>query len=239
MYLLVTGFYAFLSHLDYLYAAVAAYLCGCFNGALFTSRLFFHDDVRTHGSGNAGLTNFYRTYGARYALLVIACDMLKAVAAVSLAAWLGARFDPRMLPDLPLTAAEQAEYVLHFKYWAGFFCVVGHMFPCTAKFRGGKGILCSATLTLLLDWRIALVCWGLFAVLWLTTRYVSLGSVAAAVSLPFTTYFVFHNTACTVLGTCISLLVLWAHRSNIKRLLSGTESKFHFHVNAPKPGEDE
>ena len=157
MYLLVTGFYAFLSHLDYLYAAVAAYLCGCFNGALFTSRLFFHDDVRTHGSGNAGLTNFYRTYGARYALLVIACDMLKAVAAVSLAAWLGARFDPRMLPDLPLTAAEQAEYVLHFKYWAGFFCVVGHMFPCTAKFRGGKGILCSATLTLLLDWRIALV----------------------------------------------------------------------------------
>ena len=65
MYLLVTGFYAFLSHLDYLYAAVAAYLCGCFNGALFTSRLFFHDDVRTHGSGNAGLTNFYRTYGAR------------------------------------------------------------------------------------------------------------------------------------------------------------------------------
>ena len=68
MYLLVTGFYAFLSHLDYLYAAVAAYLCGCFNGALFTSRLFFHDDVRTHGSGNAGLTNFYRTYGARYAL---------------------------------------------------------------------------------------------------------------------------------------------------------------------------
>lgn len=67
MYLLVTGFYAFLSHLDYLYAAVAAYLCGCFNGALFTSRLFFHDDVRTHGSGNAGLTNFYRTYGAGYA----------------------------------------------------------------------------------------------------------------------------------------------------------------------------
>ena len=58
MYLLVIGFYAFLSHLDYLYAAVAAYLCGCFNGALFTSRLFFHDDVRTHGSGNAGLTNF-------------------------------------------------------------------------------------------------------------------------------------------------------------------------------------
>ena len=161
--------------------AVLSYLLGCINGAIATSHIFYHDDVRRHGSGNAGLTNFYRNYGARCAPMVIAFDMLK----------------------------------------------------------GGKGILCSGTLLLLLDWRIALVGWGAFVVLWLTTRYVSLGSVAAAVSLPFTTYFVFHNTACTVLGTCISLLVLWAHRSNIKRLLSGTESKFHFHVNAPKPGEDE
>ena len=71
------------------------------------------------------------------------------------------------------------------------------------------------------------------------TRYVSLGSVAAAISLPFSTYFVFHDTVCTVLSTAISLLVLWAHRGNIKRLLSGTESKFRFHVNAPKPGEEQ
>ena len=231
--------YSFLlSRIEYLLAAIVAYFCGCFNGAILVSKLFFHDDVRTHGSGNAGLTNFYRTYGARYALMVIGCDMLKAVIAVCFAAWLGMRFDPRIMPDAALTAAQQAEYVLHFKYWAGLFCVIGHMFPCTAKFKGGKGILCSGTLLLLLDWRIALVGWGAFVVLWLVTRYVSLGSVAAAVSLPFTTYFVFHNTACTVLGTCISLLVLWAHCSNIKRLLSGTESKFHFHVNAPKPGED-
>ena len=99
--------------------------------------------------------------------------------------------------------------------------------------------MCCVIFLVVFYWVIALLGVVLFAVLWLTTRYVSLGSVAAAVSLPFTTYFVFHNTACTVLGTCISLLVLWAHRSNIKRLLSGTESKFHFHVNAPKPGEDE
>ncbi len=183
--------------------AVLSYLLGCINGAIATSHLFYHDDVRRHGSGNAGLTNFYRNYGAKCAPMVIAFDMLKAVGAVLL------------------------------------FCVIGHMFPVFYGFKGGKGILCSGTLLLLLDWRIALVGWGAFVVLWLTTRYVSLGSVAAAVSLPFTTYFVFHNTACTVLGTCISLLVLWAHRSNIKRLLSGTESKFHFHVNAPKPGEDE
>ena len=198
--------------------AVLSYLLGCINGAIATSHIFYHDDVRRHGSGNAGLTNFYRNYGAKCAPMVIAFDMLKAVGAVLLGNYfLG--------------------YLLGWgaagKYFGALFCVIGHMFPVFYGFKGGKGILCSGTLLLLLDWRIA------FVVLWLTTRYVSLGSVAAAVSLPFTTYFVFHNTACTVLGTCISLLVLWAHRSNIKRLLSGTESKFHFHVNAPKPGEDE
>lgn len=237
MYLLATGAFFAVSHADYLLAAAAAYFCGCFNGALFTSRLFFHDDVRTHGSGNAGLTNFYRTYGARYAALVIACDMLKAVAAVSFAAWLGARFDPRMMPDLPLTAAQQAEYVLHFKYWAGLFCVIGHMFPCTAKFKGGKGILCSATLTLLLDWRIALVCWGLFALLWLMTRYVSLGSVSAALAFPLLTWLVFGDAFAAALSVCIAALVVWAHRGNIRRLRKGTENKFSFHVNAPKTEE--
>ena len=186
--------------------AVLSYLLGCINGAIATSHIFYHDDVRRHGSGNAGLTNFYRNYGAKCAPMVIAFDMLKAVGAVLLGNYfLG--------------------YLLGWgaagKYFGALFCVIGHMFPVFYGFKGGKGILCSGTLLLLLDWRIAL------------------GSVAAAVSLPFTTYFVFHNTACTVLGTCISLLVLWAHRSNIKRLLSGTESKFHFHVNAPKPGEDE
>ena len=171
--------------------------------------------------------------------MVIVCDMLKAVVAVGVAVWLGSHFDPRLMPDVPLSAAQQAMYVLHFKYWAGLFCVIGHMFPCTAGFKGGKGILCSGTLLLLLDWRIALAGWGAFVVLGAVTRYVSLGSVAAAISLPFSTYFVFHDTVCTVLSTAISLLVLWAHRGNIKRLLSGTESKFRFHVNAPKPGEEQ
>ena len=168
--------------------AVLSYLFGCINGAIATSHIFYHDDVRRHGSGNAGLTNFYRNYGAKCAPMVIAFDMLKAVGAVLLGNYfLG--------------------YLLGWgaagKYFGALFCVIGHMFPVFYGFKGGKGILCSGTLLL------------------------------------FTTYFVFHNTACTVLGTCISLLVLWAHRSNIKRLLSGTESKFHFHVNAPKPGEDE
>ena len=203
--------------------AVLSYLLGCINGAIATSHIFYHDDVRRHGSGNAGLTNFYRNYGAKCAPMVIAFDMLKAVGAVLLGNYfLG--------------------YLLGWgaagKYFGALFCVIGHMFPVFYGFKGGKGILCSGTLLLLLDWRIALVGWGAFVVLWLTTRYVSLGSVAAAISFPITTYFVFHDGYSTALSVCISLLVLWAHRSNIKRLLNGTESKFHFHVNAPKPGED-
>ena len=227
-----------LTHIEYLIAAVAAYFCGCFNGAIMTSKLFFHDDVRTHGSGNAGLTNFYRTYGAHYALVVIACDMLKAVVAVKFAAWLGTIYDPRFIDFSPLTAELRAEYVLHFQYWGGLFCIIGHMFPCTAKFHGGKGILCGATLLILLDWRIALVGWGLFALLWAVTRYVSLGSVSAAASFPVMTQLVFHNTAATALSLITAALVIWAHRENIRRLLSGTENKFRFHVNAPPKGEE-
>lgn len=223
-----------LSHLQYILAAVVAYFCGCINGAILTSKIFFRDDVRTHGSGNAGLTNFYRTYGARYALLVIGCDMLKAVVAVGFAAWLGANFDPRIIPDVPLTAAQQAAFVLRFKYWAGLFCIIGHMFPCTAGFKGGKGILCGGTLMLLLDWRVALVGWGVFAILWGATRYVSLGSVSAAVSFPISTYFVYHSIPETIIVSITAALVIWAHRKNIVRLLNGTESKFRFHVDRPK-----
>ena len=156
--------------------------------------------------------------------MVIAFDMLKAVGAVLLGNYfLG--------------------YLLGWgaagKYFGALFCVIGHIYPVFYGFRGGKGVLCAETMLLIVSFPTGLVSLLIFVGIVWATRYVSLGSVAAAVSLPFTTYFVFHNTACTVLGTCISLLVLWAHRSNIKRLLSGTESKFHFHVNAPKPGEDE
>ena len=204
--------------------AAIAYLLGCFSTGLTVSGAK-GVDIRNRGSKNTGASNVLRVMGLKSGLITFAGDFLKA----ALACWIGSLI-------LPGTTFGIARYGMML---AGLFAIIGHNWPVFYGFKGGKGILCSGTLLLLLDWRIALVGWGAFVVLWLTTRYVSLGSVAAAVSLPFTTYFVFHNTACTVLGTCISLLVLWAHRSNIKRLLSGTESKFHFHVNAPKPGEDE
>lgn len=193
--------------------AALGYLLGCANGAILTSKIFYHDDVRKHGSGNAGLTNFYRTYGAKLVLCVIATDMLKAVIAVELG-------------GVVLGGALG-------KYFMGFFCMLGHMFPAPYHFKGGKGILSSGTLLLCLDWRIALAGWGAFLILVLLTRYVSLGSVAAAASLPISTFFVYRGTPdfpwIMAFGTLIGGMVIWAHRANIGRLLNGTESKFTLH----------
>ena len=209
----------------YLPIALVSYFLGCINGAVLTSKLFYHDDVRKHGSGNAGLTNFYRTYGAKYALCVIALDMGKAVAAALFASAL-----------LRFYGAEAALLVLG-KYFAGLFCLIGHVFPVTEHFKGGKGILCCATLLLCLDWRIALTAWGLFLVVVLLTRYVSLGSVCAAISFPIMTHLVFADVYPDVLSLRMAALVIWAHRTNIVRLLRGTENKFRFRVNAPKEEE--
>lgn len=152
--------------------AAGSYLAGCCNGAIITSFLFYHDDIRKHGSHNAGLTNFYRVYGGKFAVSVILIDMLKAFVAVKLGS---------------IVFGEYLGLRLEGEYFSALFCVIGHIFPAFYSFKGGKGILCSGTLLLLLDWRIAAVGWGLFLLLWLTTRYVSLGSVTGAFSFPVTT----------------------------------------------------
>ena len=109
------------------------------------------------------------------------------------------------------------------------------MFPVFFGFKGGKGILSGAVLVWLLNWRVALIAWGLFALLWLTTRYVSLGSITAAVSMPVSTWFLCgHNVLYTSLTVIIAALVLWCHRENIQRLLRGQERKFHWHTGPEK-----
>lgn len=203
---------------------LVSYLLGCFNGSVMTSHFIIRDDVRQYGSGNAGLTNFYRTYGARYALCVIVCDMGKTV----LACLIGGYLMHWVVGDWTLGLLI-----------AGIGCELGHMFPVFFGLRGGKGILSGGVLVLLLDWRVALIAWGLFAVLWLTTRYVSLGSIAATASMPVSVFLLMgHNWLYTVLSAAIAALVIWCHRGNIQRLLSGTEKKFHWHVDAPAGGED-
>ena len=203
--------------------AVCAYLLGSLSFAIIVSKVTLGKDIRNYGSGNAGLTNFYRTYGAKYALLVIACDMGKTVAACLL----GSFFFRCLGWDGTLGTL-----------LAGLGCELGHIFPVFYGFRGGKGILSGGTLVLLLNWRVAAVAWALFLLLWLTTRYVSLASITATCSAPITVYFVYgHNWLYTGLCLAVAALVVWCHRENIQRLLHGTEKKFKWHVN-PTEGKE-
>ena len=198
--------------------AAASYLLGCFNGAVIVSKYILRDDVRSHGSGNAGLTNFHRVFGGPLTFVVILCDVLKAVAALLLSQWLiGGLFG-----------------VVFAKYWAGLFCLVGHMVPCMFRFKGGKGILSGGTIALMVDWRVALVVWGGFLILTILTRYVSLGSVWAGASFPFITWICYPDPAIVVLAFACGGLVVWKHRANIKRLLQGNENKLSFHKKGEK-----
>ena len=157
--------------------------------------------------------------GGKFSVCVILIDMLKAFVAVKLGS---------------IVFGEYLGLRLEGEYFSALFCVIGHIFPAFYSFKGGKGILCSGTLLLLLDWRIAAVGWGLFLLLWLTTRYVSLGSVTGAFSFPVTTLLFFRgNWTVFALSLAIAALVIWAHRSNIGRLLHGTESRFQWHTNGP------
>ena len=198
--------------------AIAAYFLGCFNGAVIVSKYILRDDIRTHGSGNAGLTNFYRTFGGFLTIVVILCDVLKAVLAIWFAV-LAARY----------MRVDEASVIVLAKYWGALFCLLGHMFPCMFHFKGGKGILSGGTIAIMIDWRIALVVWGGFLVLAVVTRYVSLGSCWAGASFPFATWFIYRDITLLILSIIIGGLILYMHRANIHRLLTGTENKFSLH----------
>ena len=210
-------------------AALVAYFCGCFNGAVIVSKYILRDDVRNHGSGNAGLTNFFRTFGGPLTVVAILTDVLKAVAAILIALWLAGRFDPRIMPDFSLEQALADYYAVLFKYWAGLFCLLGHMFPCMFQFKGGKGILSGGVVAIMIDWRIAVVVWGGFLILTALTRYVSLGSLWAGASFPFISWYCYPQTPIVVLAFCLGGLIIWKHRANIQRLLAGNENKLSFH----------
>lgn len=207
--------------------AVVAYFCGCFNGVVIVSKYILRDDVRKHGSGNAGLTNFYRTFGGPLTLVVILTDVLKAVVAILLGSWfLGSLAGAN---GYAASVRISTMWALFGKYWAALFCLLGHMFPCMFKFKGGKGILSGGTIAIMLDWRIAVVVWGGFLILAIVTKYVSLGSVWAGGSFPFISWYCYPDPVIVVLAFIIGGLVVWQHRGNIQRLIHGNENKFSFH----------
>ncbi len=199
-------------------AAVIAYFCGCFNGAVIVSKYILRDDVRTHGSGNAGLTNFLRTFGGPWTAVVILTDVIKAVVAVLI----GMALFRHLLVDERLVVAMG-------KYWAGMFCLIGHMFPCMFHFKGGKGILSGGTIAIMMDWRIALVVWGGFLILTALTRWVSLGSIWASLSFIVSSWLVYRDVTILILAAVTGGLVFWKHQGNLKRILKGEERKLSFH----------
>ncbi len=190
-------------------AALVAYLLGNLNGAVCMSALM-HDDVRNHGSGNAGLTNYIRNFGRASALLVVAIDMGKAV--------LACEAGRLILSPYGLTEEGTALGAL--------FVLLGHIFPALLGFKGGKGILSGVTVALMLDWRIGLFVFGIFLVAYLFTNLVSLGSVLSAGSFGFF-YAWFHRESLFPIAVSFFLsgLIVWMHRGNIRRLIKGEERK--------------
>ena len=188
---------------------VCSYLLGNLNGAVCMSALK-HDDVRSHGSGNAGLTNFIRSYGAGRSAMVIVMDAGKAVLAC-------------VLGGLLFLSHEgfQTGAAL-----GGAAVIVGHAFPVFLKFRGGKGILSGLFVAIVVDWRIALLILAVFAIAYFITWYVSLGSVLAAITFSIG-FAVLHTDNLTVLicGVFTGLLATFMHRQNIVRLVKGQERK--------------
>ena len=191
-------------------ADLGSYLLGNRNGAVIVSRVMAHEDVRSHGSGNAGLTNFIRNYGVRTAALVVLIDVGKAVAACLLGQALLS----------PLGYAKEGQML-------GAACVLlGHIFPALLGFKGGKGILSGFTIALMVDWRIGLLIFLTFAVAYGLTQYVSLGSVLAAAMFGVG-FILFYRQQPVMMWTALLLaaLVIFMHRGNIQRLLRGEERK--------------
>lgn len=192
---------------------VVGYLLGNLNGSILISRSLVHDDVRRHGSGNAGFTNFFRNYGGFNSILVIVIDAAKAAAACLIGKYL-LDADGYALEGIALGAAAVG---------------LGHDFPALLGFKGGKGIVCGFASAIVLDWRVALAAFVVFAVIYLATKYVSLSSVLGAATLG-ASFLLWHwerpwaNVGC--LFMCI--LAIYMHRENIVRLMNGTERKTDF-----------
>ena len=199
----------------------ASYLLGSVNSAIIVSKSLYKDDIRNHGSGNAGMTNMLRTYGKGAAGLTLLGDVLKtAVAIVFTAFLLGFRYNHGIsLND-------------GYCYMAGLFAVLGHVFPIYYGFRGGKGVLVTAAMALILTPIPFAILITLFIIIVAISKYVSLGSVTVAILYPvivnFYIRYVFEAPAPGILMLCLVILaifIVWCHRENLVRISNKTERK--------------
>ncbi len=205
----------------YVLDAIIAYLIGSINFSVILSKKMAGFDVREKGSGNAGSTNMLRSVGKKAAALTLVCDILKGVVSIGIAILLG-----------KIIHNTNQELLLQI---AGIAVVIGHTFPIFFGFKGGKGVATSLGVLLMSNWQIGLICLVFALVLMLLTRMVSLGSCTAAVLFPVLTLFINDNyTVLTegksgnvyfIYSLLLAAIVLFNHRSNIKRILNGTENK--------------
>lgn len=191
---------------DYIIEIVIGYLCGSISPSVLLTKFAFKKDVREEGSGNAGATNVARVFGMKAGLITLGCDVLKIVVPMLIG----------MLLD-----GDRGVCV------AGIAGISGHCFPVFFNFRGGKGVSVAATIAAFLGWEVLAISLGLFIVIVLLTRIVSISSIAAAICL-FSTTLIFHgdNIYKVILGAVTMVLVIFMHRENIKRLIRGEEKKF-------------
>ena len=206
------------------FSLIAAYLLGSINSAIIVSKLLYHDDIRNHGSGNAGLTNILRTYGAKAALLTLFGDIFKTVLAVCI---------PGILLGFYYVAGVSTGE--GYCYVAGLFAVLGHVFPIYYGFKGGKGVLTTATMALVLSPIPFLLLLLIFVIIVALTKYVSLGSVTGVGLYPVLmhAYFQFAMNAkmhglVAISLILIAVLIIWCHRGNLQRISNRTERKLSF-----------
>ena len=211
-------------------SALVSYLLGSCNSSILVVRLLKHQDVRDFGSHNAGLTNTLRCFGKGCAALTLIGDLAKGIIAVffsrGICHWM----------DVGLTAQQDVHFI---GYIAGIFAILGHVFPLYYHFRGGKGVLVGVSVFLGIDPKVFGCLILIFIVILAISKYVSLGSIIAAVFCPIITFlfqmlqrgdmpmwYVWLNTG---LAAVMGAMVIWMHRTNIQRLKNGTENRFSFH----------
>ncbi|MBQ9117315.1 MAG: glycerol-3-phosphate acyltransferase [Clostridia bacterium] len=195
----------------YLFAAVCGYLAAGFNPAIAMSKAIYGRDIRECGSGNPGFTNFKRTFGGRYAWFVLLLDLSKAAVAVGFFSYLFGYFGM----DRQLGAA-----------FTGCFAMLGHAYPAFYGFKGGKGFLVCLSTAWVIDLRVGLIATLLMIALLLLTHYMSLSTVLAMWSCPFTISLLGGSVEAIILCAAAVLFMTWRHKENFKRLLRGTESRF-------------
>ena len=199
-------------HYSIFLAGLVCYLLGNLNGAVCMSAIVAGDDVRSHGSGNAGLTNFIRNYGRRSALLVILIDAGKAVVSCLVA---GLLLEPHGLYREGMVLGATA-------------VILGHIFPALLGFHGGKGVLSGFAVAMILDWRIGLILTAVFLIAYVTTHYVSLGSVLSSACFCVGFGWLYRDNPLLVFAVVLlGILCIFMHRENIRRLIKGEERKTH------------